>query len=79
MEGTTTLALNQLNQKKLHTSHHHKMNKSTQTLQYWDMLWILLLKQKLVDFYTMVKQLYLYILPSINFTYLKSIIVFILP
>ena len=64
LEGTNNLALNKLTLQKLHTSHHHKIEKSTQNVEYWDTLRLLLLKQKLVDFSTMGKQLYPYALLS---------------
>ena len=58
LEDATTSALNYTTLKNIHNFHLQKMDQSTQNLEYWDTLWLLLLKNNLVEFSTIGKQLY---------------------
>ena len=58
LKDNTTLDLNHPSLQNLHTSYLHKMDQSTHNVEYWDMLWLMLLKHNLGDFSTMVKHMY---------------------
>ena len=58
LEVNLTLDCYHMNLQNLQTSHHQKMDQSTQNEEYCNTWWHPRSKQKLGDFFTMVKQLY---------------------